>query len=80
MKLSKKCPVCSGKLVEKKVEKFLKGNGDTAIIKVKADVCLQCGTKLYDPRVIARFTEVKKKLKQGQTKGFILIGKSYKAA
>jgi YgiT-type zinc finger domain-containing protein len=80
MKLSKKCPVCRGKLVEKEVEKFLRGNGDTAIIKVKADVCLQCGTKLYDPRVIARFREVKKKLQQGQTKGFILIGKSYKAA
>jgi YgiT-type zinc finger domain-containing protein len=75
-----KCPVCHGKLIEKKVEKFLKGNGDTAIIKVKAEVCLQCGTKLYGPRVIARFTEVKKKLQQGQTKDFILIGKSYKAA
>ena len=80
MKLSKKCPVCRGKLVEKEVEKFLGGNGDTAVLKIRAEVCLHCGVKLYAPRVIARIAEVKKKLKKGQTKDFILIGKSYKVA
>jgi YgiT-type zinc finger domain-containing protein len=80
MKVSKKCPVCSGKLVEKDVEKFLRSNGDTAILHVKAEACINCGTKLYTPRVIARFAEVKRKLKKGQTKDFNLIGKSYEIA
>jgi YgiT-type zinc finger domain-containing protein len=80
MKLSKKCPVCRGKLVEKEVEKFLRGNGDTAILHVQAEVCISCGLQLYAPRVITQFMEVKRKLKKGQTKGFIVIGKSYKVA
>ncbi len=80
MKLSKKCPVCKGRLVEKEVEKFLRVNGDTVVFKVNAQVCLHCSIRTYTPEVIARFMEVKKKLKKGQTKDFILIGKSYKVA
>ena len=80
MKLFKKCPVCGGELTEKKVEKLLKGNGDTAILKVKAEVCLHCGERLYAPEVIARFENVRKKLKEGKIKDFTVIGKSYQAA
>jgi len=57
MKLFKKCPICGGELTEKKVEKLLKGNGDTAILKVKAEVCLHCSERLYAPKVIARFAD-----------------------
>lgn len=77
MKVSRTCPVCSGKLIEKDVEKFLRSNGDIAILRVKAEVCINCGSKLYTPRVIARFAEVKRKLKKRQTQDFNLIGKSY---
>lgn len=80
MNLFKKCPVCGGELTEKKVEKLLKGNGDTAILKVKAEVCLHCGERLYAPEVIARFENVRKKLKDGKIKDFTVIGKSYQAA
>ena len=80
MTLSEKCPVCNGKLEDREVEKLLKGNGNTAVLKIKAEVCLKCNTRLFAPRVIARFAEVKNKLKKGQTKGFILTGKSYKIA
>ncbi len=80
MKLYKKCPVCRGKLVEKEVEKFLRSNGNTAVLKIKTQVCLHCSMRLYTPEVIARFAEVKNKLKKGQTKDFILIGKSYEVA
>jgi YgiT-type zinc finger domain-containing protein len=80
MTLSKKCPVCKGKLVEKEVEKLLKSNGDTAVLKVRAEACLQCNMKFFAPRIIAEIAEVKNKLKKGQTKGFIVTGKSYKIA
>ncbi|MBL7176043.1 MAG: YgiT-type zinc finger protein [Desulfobacteraceae bacterium] len=40
MKLFEKCPICGGGLVEKEVEKVLKGGSNTAILRVKAEVCL----------------------------------------
>jgi YgiT-type zinc finger domain-containing protein len=42
-----KCPVCGGELVEKKVEKLLRGGKNTAILEVDAEVCLRCGERLY---------------------------------
>ena len=48
--------------------------------KVKAEVCLHCGERLYAPEVIARFEDVRKKLKEGKIKDFTVIGKSYQAA
>ncbi len=80
MTLSEKCSACRGKLVEKEIEKFLKSNGDTAVLKVKVEVCLRCGMRFYAPEAIKRIIEVNKKFKKGQTKGFILTGKSYKIA
>ncbi len=80
MTLSEKCPFCNGKLEEREVEKLLKSNGDTAFLKVKAEACLQCNMKFFAPRIIAEIAKVKNKLKKGQTKGFIVTGKSYKIA
>jgi YgiT-type zinc finger domain-containing protein len=37
------CPVCGGNLVEKEVEKILRGGANTAAVKVCAQVCLRCG-------------------------------------
>jgi YgiT-type zinc finger domain-containing protein len=47
MKPFEKCPVCGGELVEKEVEKLLKGGVNTAVVRVAAEVCLQCGERLY---------------------------------
>jgi YgiT-type zinc finger domain-containing protein len=77
MRQSKRCPVCRGKLVRKDVEKFLRNDGDTAIVKVSADVCLKCSTRLYAPQMMARIADVKNKLKNGQVENFVLTGKSY---
>ena len=46
MKPFEKCPVCGGGLENKRVEKLLKGGGNTVSIKVEAEVCLGCGTTL----------------------------------
>jgi len=50
-----KCPVCGGKLVEKEVEKVIRGGVNTAVLKVCADVCLRCGVRLYSREIIRRF-------------------------
>ncbi len=80
MKLFEKCPLCGGEIVEKEVEKLLKGNGNTAIVKVKAEVCLHCGERLYAPEIISKFEDVRKRLKEGKIENFIEIGKSYHVA
>lgn len=80
MKLFKKCPLCGGEVTEKEVDKLLKGNGNTALVRVMADVCLHCGERLYAPEVIAKFEDVRKRLKEGKVDDFTEIGKSYQVA
>ena len=46
MKPLDKCPVCGGELVEKEVEKVLRGGNHTAVLPVQAEVCLHCGERL----------------------------------
>lgn len=47
MRPFEKCPVCDWELVEKEVEKLLRGGAHTAVLKMKAEVCLRCGGWLY---------------------------------
>lgn len=59
-----KCPVCGGEIVEKKVEKILRGGNLTEIVKAQAEVCLRCGERLYAPNVVKRFEKIRSKLKK----------------
>ncbi|MCZ7383923.1 MAG: YgiT-type zinc finger protein [Candidatus Methanoperedens sp.] len=56
-----KCPVCDGELVEKQVEKLLRGGDNTAVIRVRAYVCLHCGERLYLQETVKRFEEIRRK-------------------
>ena len=58
-----KCPVCSGEIVEKKIEKVLRVGNHTEIAKVQAAVCLRCGERLYAPEIVKRFQEIRSTLK-----------------
>jgi YgiT-type zinc finger domain-containing protein len=80
MKLFDKCPVCGGELVEKEVEKVLKGGSNTAIVKVRAEVCLHCGERLYAPEVVSRFEEIRNKLTTEDVSEFEAVGKTYQVA
>jgi YgiT-type zinc finger domain-containing protein len=80
MKLCEKCPVCGGELVEKEVEKVLKGGKNTAIVKVQAEVCLHCGERLYAPEAISRFEDIRRKLTEEDVGEFEPIGKTYQVA
>lgn len=84
MKQTKKpfdrCPVCGGELVEKEVEKLLRGGFDTATVKVHADVCLHCGERLYSQETVRRFEEIRGKLEQKEVAKFQLVGQSFRVA
>ena len=72
-----KCPVCGGELVHKQVEKLLRGGMHTAVVKVRADVCLRCGERLYSQETVGQFEEIRKKLEQQETAGFHPLGMSF---
>lgn len=74
----KKCPVCSGEIVEKKVEKLIRGGMNTAIVNVNAEICLHCGERYYSEEIIKQFEKIRKQLKHQDTENFEQIGKSYK--
>ncbi len=77
MMLFEKCPVCHGELVEKEVEKLLRGGAHTAVVRVRAEVCLHCGERLYSRETIKRFEEIRTKLERQETTDFQLIGQSF---
>jgi YgiT-type zinc finger domain-containing protein len=56
------CPVCGGEIVEKEVEKLLRGGVHTAVVRVRTEVCLHCGERLYARETIRRFEEIRDKL------------------
>ncbi|GAB4428499.1 MAG: hypothetical protein Kow0031_08740 [Anaerolineae bacterium] len=71
------CPICGGELVEKKVEKIVRGGVDTAILTVMADVCLRCGERLYSQDTVRQFELIRNKLERHETSGFHLMGHSF---
>jgi YgiT-type zinc finger domain-containing protein len=75
-----KCPVCGGDLIEKEVEKVLRGGANTAILKIFAEVCLHCGERLYSQETVRRFEQIKAKLERHETGEFQAIGISYQVA
>lgn len=73
----KECPVCDSELVEKEVQKLLRGGNNTAIVKANAELCLRCGERLYSSTTVRQFEEIRRRLKNGQTDEFIPIGQSF---
>lgn len=74
------CPVCGGELVEKQVEKLLRGGNNTAVLEVQAEVCLRCGERLYSVETVRQFEQVRAKLERGQVEEFQPMGQSFKVA
>ena len=77
MKAFDKCPVCGGELIEKEVEKLLRGGKNIAITHVKAEVCIQCGERLYGQDDIKKFEEIRLNLSKEETKEYLLLGQTY---
>ncbi len=64
-------------LVEKEVEKLLRGGAHTAVLRVRAEVCLRCGERLYSQETVRRFEEIKAKLRRQDTAEFKPMGLSF---
>jgi YgiT-type zinc finger domain-containing protein len=77
MKPFDKCPVCGGELVEKDVEKLLRGGVHTAVLKVRAAVCLRCGERLYPAETVRRFEQIRQKLEKQDVGEFQPLGRSF---
>lgn len=80
MKPFDKCPVCGGELVEKEVKKLLKGGVNTAVLRVTAEICLQCGERLYTEETVRRFEQIRQKLATEDVAEFQLLGQTYQVA
>ena len=72
-----RCPVCGGELVEKEVEKLLRGGNHTAVLNVPAEVCLRCGERLYAQETVRRFEEIRAKLERQETAEFQPLGRVF---
>ena len=75
-----KCPSCGGELAEKFVEKLLRGGSDTAVLKVRADVCVRCGERLYPVDTVKRFEAIRTQLERHDTAGLKPVGRSFRVA
>lgn len=80
MMLFDKCPVCGGEMVEKDVEKLLRGGIHTAVVKVRAEVCLKCGERLYSTATIRRFEQIRAKLERQEVADSQPLGRSFQVA
>lgn len=75
-----KCPVCGGEMVQKEVEKLLRGGIHTAAISVQAEVCLSCGERLYSQETVRRFEQIRAKLERKEVAEFQPLGQSFRVA
>ena len=72
-----KCPICGNDIVEKAVEKLLRGGKNTAVVNVRAEVCLHCGERLYSEDQVQIFEQIRAKLARGETQSYQHLGHSY---
>ena len=73
------CPVCGGELIEKEVEKLLRGGNHVAVLTVQAEVCLRCGERLYSQETVRRFEQIRTKLERHEVDKFQPMGQSFQA-
>ena len=80
MKPLAKCPVCGNELIEKEVEKLLRGGKNTAVLNVRAEVCLHCGERLYAEETVRKFEKVHNMLTREETTHFQPMGRSFEVS
>lgn len=71
------CPLCGGDLVEKEVEKLLRGGIHMAMVKVSAEVCLHCGERLYSRETVTLFESIRERLSHRELDGFEPMGQAF---
>ncbi|MCD4785212.1 MAG: YgiT-type zinc finger protein [Candidatus Eremiobacteraeota bacterium] len=74
MKPFERCPVCGGELIDKNVEKLLRGGIHVAVLNIPAEVCLHCGERLYSQETVRQFEEIRRKLEHQEVETFQPLG------
>ncbi|MCJ7501742.1 MAG: YgiT-type zinc finger protein [Acidobacteriia bacterium] len=72
-----RCPICGGEMVDKELEKLLRGGKHTALLRLRAEVCLHCGERLYSQEDVRRFEEIRVKLERQEISEFQPMGQSF---
>jgi YgiT-type zinc finger domain-containing protein len=72
-----RCPICGGEVTEREVEKLLRGGVHTAVLKVRAEVCLHCGERMYSEETVRRFEQIRAKLERHEVGDFQPLGQSF---
>jgi len=79
MKPFDRCAICNGELLEKQVEKLLRGGEHLAVCRVDAYVCTGCGERYYAEKTVRLFEKVRSKLAKGETSSFKPLGRAFEA-
>lgn len=74
------CHACGGPLIEKRVEKLVRGGVHTAVIEVDAEVCQRCGEQLLAPETVRRLEEIRGKLAKQETADYVPIGQTFQVS
>lgn len=80
MKPFEKCPVCGGRLETRQVSKVLSGGGNTASLKIIAEVCQRCGEHLYTADMVRSFEKIRGKLQRQEFTQLRSLGQSFTVA
>ena len=75
-----KCPLCGGELEDRVVEKLLRGGVDTAVLKVRAEVCVACAGRIYPQKAIRQFERIRASLEKKEREGLQPVGQSFEVA
>lgn len=67
-------------MIQKEVEKLLRGGTNIASVKTLAEVCLHCGERYYSPEVIELFEKTESELEKNETQNFKILGRSFQVA
>ena len=63
-----KCPRCGGSLDhDREVEKAIRYKDDVALVKVTADICTQCGERVFAPPMVELMERARESLKRPAT-------------
>lgn len=71
-----KCVICGSQIKEREVWEEVKEKNNHLLVKVKAEVCLNCGERYFAGGVINRLLELKESLKKHYLK-LHEVGKVY---
>ncbi|MDY6983800.1 MAG: YgiT-type zinc finger protein [Pseudomonadota bacterium] len=77
MKPFEKCPVCGGELESRQVDEIVRGGTHTALLRVPAEVCMNCGECLYTEDVAFSLDEIRDKLDRQEFTHLRVLGRSF---